>query len=49
MSAKELAEYKDTKGTEAALNLLLLVGPDGFTGDYTYVLSCLEAELNANS
>lgn len=42
---KEILEYAQECGEQAAANLLLLLGPDGFDGDYdTY--RKLEAHLN---
>ena len=34
MSEDEIMEYAQVCGLESAANLLLLVGPDGFKGDY---------------
>ena len=34
MTRQELYQYKLTQGARAAADLLLLVGPDGFTDDY---------------
>jgi len=42
---KEIIEYAQECGEQSAANLLLLLGPDGFDGDYdTY--RKLEARLN---
>ncbi len=45
MSEQEIMEYAQDCGLEAAANLLLLVGPDGFEGDYDAYLK-LEKYLN---
>lgn len=48
MSEKEIWEYAQECGQEAAANLLLLVGPDGFQGDYDTYLK-LEKILNGGN
>ncbi len=48
MSELEIMEYAQDCGLEAAANLLLLVGPDGFEGDYDAYLK-LENYLNGGS
>ena len=34
MTEQDLIEYREDCGNEAAANLLLLTGPDCFSGDY---------------
>ena len=34
MNTKDIMEYAHTNGYGSAANLLLLLGPDGFYGDY---------------
>ena len=34
MNREQILEYARQTGNESAANLLLLVGPDGFDGDY---------------
>ena len=41
----DILSYAMTKGVEAAANLLLLVGPDGYAGNYESY-KALEALLN---
>lgn len=45
MSEDEIMEYAQVCGRESAANLLLLVGPDGFKGDYDAYLK-LEKIMN---
>lgn len=45
MTKGEILEYAQKCGLESAANLLLLVGPDGFDGDYDEYLK-LEKILN---
>lgn len=45
MTEGEILEYAQKCGLESAANLLLLVGPDGFKGDYDAYLK-LESYLN---
>ena len=45
MSEREIIDYAQEMGLAAAADLLLLVGPDGFAGDYElYII--LERSLN---
>jgi len=48
MSEREIMEYAQDCGLEVAANLLLLVGPDGFDGDYDAYLK-LENYLNGGN
>ena len=34
MTTKEIMIYAETRGYRAAADMLLLIGPDGFYGDY---------------
>ena len=34
MNTKEIMIYAETRGYKAAADMLLLIGPDGFYGDY---------------
>lgn len=45
MNRKIILDYAKECGKEAAANLLILVGPDGFAGSYAEY-EALEAELN---
>ena len=45
MAKQEILDYANECGKEAAENLLILVGPDGFDGSYAEY-EALEAELN---
>ena len=45
MTKQEILDYAKECGKEAAANLLILVGPDGFAGSYAEYIA-LEAELN---
>ena len=45
MTKQEILDYSKECGKEAAANLLILVGPDGFAGSYAEY-EALEAELN---
>ena len=45
MTKQEILDYCKDCGKEAAANLLLLVGPDGFDGSYAEYEE-LESELN---
>lgn len=45
MTEQEILDYAKECGKEAAANLLILVGPDGFAGSYAEYKT-LEAELN---
>ena len=45
MSEREIIDYAQEMGLAAAADLLLLVGPDGFAGDYELYIS-LERSLN---
>lgn len=45
MTKQEILDYAKECGKEAAANLLILVGPDGFAGSYAEY-ETLEAELN---
>lgn len=45
MTKQEILDYAKECGKEAAANLLILVGHDGFAGSYTEY-EALEAELN---
>lgn len=45
MSEHDIIDYAHECGLAAAENLLLLIGPDGFHGDYN-MFCRLEAELN---
>lgn len=45
MTKQEILDYAKECGKEAAANLLILVGPDGFAGSYAEY-EALEAELN---
>ena len=47
MNSKDIMIYAQTGGYRAAANLLFLIGPDGFYGDYREyedLMSFLEAE-----
>lgn len=44
MTLQELIEYKDTQGAQAAADLLLLLGPDNFKGNFDQVMADLEKE-----
>ena len=46
MSRQELIEYKHTNGARAAADLLLLLGPDGFDGNYDQFMLELENEAS---
>lgn len=46
MTRQELAQYKLTQGARAVSDLLLLVGPDDFDGDYDKWMSDLEQEAS---
>ena len=46
MTWQELDQYKLTQGAKAAADLLLLVGPDDFDGDYDKCMSDLEQEAS---
>lgn len=46
MTWKELSQYKLTQGARAAADLLLLVGPDDFDGDYNKWMPDLEKEAS---
>lgn len=46
MTWQELARYKLAQGARAAADLLLLVGPDDFDGDYDKCMSDLEQEAS---
>ena len=46
MTQQELYRYKLTQGARAAADLLLLVGPDDFDGDYDKWMSDLEREAS---
>ena len=46
MTCQELVDYKHTNGARAAADLLLLVGPDGFSGDYDRWMTNLENEAS---
>ena len=48
MDENEIMEYARECGQEAAAGLLLLVGPDGFQGDYNAYLK-LEKILNGGN
>ena len=41
----ELVAYEDKHGTEAARDLLLLTGPDGYEGNYDVTMEGLEYTL----
>ena len=45
MTKQEVLDYSKKCGKEAAANLLILVGPDGFAGSYAEY-EALEAKLN---
>ena len=45
INALQLLDYRAKCGTEAASNLLLLAGPDGFTGDYDRAMADLEHDM----
>lgn len=45
MTKQEILDYSKECGKEAAANLLILVGPDGFAGSYVEY-EALETELN---
>lgn len=40
----ELIEYKNMFGPRAAADLLLLAGPDNFSGDYELIILILELQ-----
>ena len=42
LTREELREYEKATDTQAAANLLLLVGPDGFEGDYDEEMARME-------
>ena len=44
MTRDELMEYKRSCGARAAADLLLLIGPDAYDGDYDSDMMALEAE-----
>lgn len=46
LTAADLVAYKKARGARAAANLLLLAGPDGYSGfdDYDALMDELEAE-----
>lgn len=46
MTRQELYQYKLTQGAREAIDLLLLVGPDGFDDDYDKWMSDLEQETS---
>lgn len=48
MNEKEIMEYSQECGQEASAGLLLLIGPDGFQGDYETYLK-LEKILNGGN
>ena len=45
MTFLELVAYEDKHGTEAARDLLLLTGPDGYEGNYDVTMEGLEYTL----
>ena len=52
MIKETILEYKDACGPEAAADLLLLLGPDGFDGDfweYAALMGELEQLANKNT
>jgi len=48
MKKQDFLEYADTCGKQAAADLLLLCGPDGYDGDYDEYLE-LEKYLNGEA
>lgn len=46
MTQQELHQYKLTQGARAVADLLLLVGPDDFDGDYNKWMPDLEKEAS---
>ena len=42
MTEQELKDYLESNGADQALNILLLLGPDQFDGDYDYWYKKLE-------
>ena len=46
MTWQELSQYKLTQGARAAADLLLLIGPDDFDGDYNKWMPDLEKEAS---
>lgn len=48
INKKDILDYEWACGRESAYNLLILVGPDGFDGDYDEYKE-LEARLQADT
>lgn len=48
LTTSQVMQYKESNGSRAAANLLLLAGPDGYVGaiDYDDLLEDLEAEAD---
>ena len=42
MTPTMIKDYENAHGAKAACDLLELIGPDGFDGDYSTTLICLE-------
>lgn len=43
MTKREALKYEETYGTQAAIDLLILAGPDDFDGPYTEYKDLLDA------
>lgn len=46
MNISDINAYKEKCGVKAAADLLLLMGPDAFEGDYDATMKYLEDEIN---
>lgn len=46
MNISDINAYKEKCGVKAAADLLLLMGPDAFEGDYDATMNDLKAEIN---
>lgn len=46
MNISDINAYKEKCGVKAAADLLLLMGPDAFEGDYDATMKDLEDEIN---
>lgn len=44
LTPAELKEYEEAQGSQAALDLLILAGPDGYTGNYEAAYKILNFE-----
>ena len=43
MTKRDVLRYEETYGSQAAIDLLILAGPDGFDGPYTEYKALLDA------